>query len=95
MRRIFLELGPQRSNVVVDGAGAGIVFITPDLVEKILAGDHLTRLSCQQAQDTELLTGHPEGFAPFFGLHSAGNPLPHHQNTVLGEATRQVEPDGE
>jgi len=56
-RRVRLEFLTQPQNVVIDCAGAGIVFKAPDLVQEFVPRDHPPRTRDKESEDFELQSG--------------------------------------
>ena len=54
------ELGPQPPDMDVDGAGAAVVVIAPDVAEQLLAAEHPPRMLRQVLQQLELGVGQVE-----------------------------------
>ena len=51
--KIRFELLPQAQDVIVDRPGAGVIVVTPDLVEKIVSGNHPVRVRNKVLQNFE------------------------------------------
>src|SRR5260370_5207948 len=52
-RRIPFKFLTQSQNVVVDGASAGIVFVTPNFVQQFVARNATSRILSQELQSLE------------------------------------------
>src|SRR6478609_5523728 len=61
--RVLLQLLPQLQNVIVHGAGGGIILIAPDFIEQFVARDHALRIPHHEFQGFEFLGGEPDGLA--------------------------------
>src|SRR5262249_50621677 len=67
--RILFQLLAQLEDMVIDRPGRGVMLISPDRIEQLLAGDHALRILQQILQDLELLGGQLDRFASAGQLH--------------------------
>jgi len=54
---ILFEFSTEPQNMIVDGAGAGIVFVAPDFIEQLIARDDQPWILSQILQSLELHFG--------------------------------------
>jgi hypothetical protein len=70
MGRIWLEFLTQSQNVVIDRAGAGIVFKAPDLIQEFIPGDHPPRTRDKEPENFELQSGEDNWSVRAADIHS-------------------------